>query len=101
MELHVSLELTPVIGRRHINMLMPLGHTVNLLTYRSVRNPSLWATEPNRVVKFKKKTFFLFFAKKQCKYIGIGDIWQEQVGTSHFRPSTGPKTAKNGHFGQF
>ena len=49
----------------------------------------------------KKKKFFLFFAKNQCKYIGIGDIWPEQVGTSHLWPSTGPKTAKNGHFGQF
>ena len=59
---------------------------------------ALWAS---RVVKFKKKKFFLFFAKNQCKYIGIGDIWPEQVGTSHLWPSTGPKTAKNGHFGQF
>ena len=66
-----------------------------------ITNNPLWATEPNRVVKFKKNNFFLFFAKNQCKYIGIGDIWPEQVGTSHFRPSMGPKTAKNGHFGQF
>ena len=47
------------------------------------------------------KKNFPFFDKNQCKYIGIDDIWPEQVGTSHLWPSTGFKTAKNGHFGQF
>ena len=62
---------------------------------------TLWATEPNRVVKFKKKKIFPFFDKNQCKYIGIDDIWPKQVGTSHFRPPMGPKTAKNGHYWLF
>ena len=61
----------------------------------------LWTTEPNRVVKFKKKFFFLFLAKNHYNYMGEGHFRPEQVGTSHFRAPMGPKTAKNGHFGQF
>ena len=70
-----------------------------LLSLRSLT--TLWTTEPNRVVKFKKNNFFLFFAKNQCKYIGIGDIWPEQVGTSHFRAPMGPKIAILGSFSKF
>ena len=62
---------------------------------------SLWTTEPNRVVKFKKIFFFLFLAKNHYNYMGEGHFRPEQVGTSHFRAPMGPKTAKNGHFGQF
>ena len=76
---------------------LPYHHDPHNLTH----SVSLWATEPNRVVKFKKKKIFPFFDKNQCKYIGIDDIWPEQVGTSHFRPPMGPKTAKNGHYWLF
>ena len=58
----------------------------------------LWTS---RVVKFKKKFFFLFLAKNHYNYMGEGHFRPEQVGTSHFRAPMGPKTAKNGHFGQF
>ena len=75
--------------------------TTCLLAYPSFLISTLWATEPNRVVKSKKKFFFLFFDKNHYIYMGEGHFSPDPLGSSNFRASKQLKTAKNGLFWQF
>ena len=59
---------------------------------------SLWATEPYRVVKLKKKKICRFFCINHYIYIWVGDIRPKLVGSSLFRASTALKTGQNGPF---
>ena len=61
---------------------------------------TLWATEPDRVVKSKKKKIF-FFDKIHYIYMGEGHFSPDPLGSSNFRASKQLKTAKNGLFEQF
>ena len=58
-------------------------------------NQPLWATEPYRVVKLKKKKICRFFCINHYIYIWVGDIRPKLVGSSLFRASTTPKTGQN------
>ena len=57
--------------------------------------PSLWTTEPYRVVKLKKKKFCRFFCINHYIYIWVGDIRPKFVGSSLFKASTTLKTGQN------
>ena len=55
---------------------------------------TLWATEPNKVVKSKKKN--LLFDKNDYKYMGEGHFSPDLLGSSNFGASIMLKAAQNG-----
>ena len=91
-----------------LNGLWVFTDSKNLISFRQESSEkmfrfrsTLWATEPNRVVKFKKKNFFFFLIKITISIWGKVIFVQNRLEQAILGPLRAPKLSKMAILGSF